>query len=250
MKKKCGRATASSGSKARDVVTLGYTCCHFLSIHELLCHSFKYVFCCLNLNAVLGIFKIMPIHPFYLFFFTMAFFFLIFLKYSNFLHSAWIGSVKHGSSWWLYNSMALMKRHSTGKKLFKINKEQFLSIFIFREVHLLKFPRTHWAFTKYLNRLRGHSGPPVDTREFSMEKQECQEKKAALTSWQMHVVTASLDRAHVLLKEVGFCHNNLNLNSLVLKGTYDKIRSSRVVCRAFQEKPRPLSLSSAQSLHY
>lgn len=84
----------------------------------------------------------------------------------------------------------------------------------------------------------------------SMEKQECQEKKAALASWQMRVVMASLDRAHVLLKEVIFCHNNLSLKSLVLKGTCDKIRSSRVVCRAFQEKPRPLSLSSAQSLHY
>lgn len=36
--KKTGRATASSKSKATDVVTLRNTCCYFISIHELLCH--------------------------------------------------------------------------------------------------------------------------------------------------------------------------------------------------------------------
>lgn len=81
----------------------------------------------------------------------------------------------------------------------------------------------------------------------SMEKQECQQMKAALISLQMCVITASLDRAHVPLKKGIFSHNNLSLKSLVLKGTYDKIRSSRVVCTAFQEKPRFLSLSSVQA---
>lgn len=93
-------------------------------------------------------------------FFPTAFFFYYF-KYYNFVLSGGIGSVKRGSS------MALMRRYSTENRLFKINEEQFLSIFIFREVHLLKFPRTHGAFTKYLNRLRGHSDLPVDTMEFS-----------------------------------------------------------------------------------
>lgn len=167
MKKKTGRATASAGSKATDVVTPGYTCCYFLSIHELLCHSFKSVLHCLNLNAVLGIFKVMLILPIYchLLYFPQQWPF--FFKYCNFVHSGWMGSVKHGNSWCLCSSMALMRRYSTGKRLFKINEEQFLSVFIFREVHLLQFPRTHWAFTKYLNRLRGHSDPPVDTMEFS-----------------------------------------------------------------------------------
>lgn len=78
MKKKCGRATSSSGSKARDVVTLGYTCCYFLCIHELLCHSFKSVLCCLKLNAVQGIFKVVFIHPFYSFFYNGLLFLLFF----------------------------------------------------------------------------------------------------------------------------------------------------------------------------
>lgn len=84
MKKKTGRATASAGSKATDVVTPGYTCCYFLSIHELLCHSFKSVLHCLNLNAVLGIFKVMLILPIYchLLYFPQQwpFFFFFFLN--------------------------------------------------------------------------------------------------------------------------------------------------------------------------
>lgn len=141
------------------------------------------------------------------------------------------------------------------KRLFKINKEQFLSPFILREVHLLKYPGTHWAFTKYLSSLRGHSDPPVDTMEFSGSwhlhgKTGMSAEESSINILTGASLMASLGRAHMLLKEVIFCHNNWSLKSLVLKDTYNKIRSSRVVCIAFQEKPRPLSFSSAQSLLY
>lgn len=209
MKEKTGRAAASSGNKATDVVTLGCTCCYFLSIHELLCHSFKSVLCCLNLNAVMGIFKVMLILPFYCFFHNGLFKKNIyFLEYCNFVHSGWMGSVKCGNSWCVCSSMALMRRYSTGKRLFKINKEQFLSIFIFREVHPLKFPGTHWAFTKYLNRLRGHSDPSVDTVEFS-------------GSWHLHGKTGMSAEESSINILTGACYNGIfRQSSRASQGSY------------------------------
>lgn len=241
MKKKTGRATASSGSKATDVVAPGYTCCYFLSIRELLCHSFKPVLHCLNLNAVLGIFKVMLILPIYCIFPHGLFFFFLLNTVILSIQDRWgllsVATPDGCAAPWHWWGDTVQE-----KRLFKINKEQCLSVFIFREVHLLKFPRTHWAFTKYLNRLRGHSILLLILWSFlaadtSTEKQECQQMKAALTSWQMHVITASLDRAHVPLKKVTFCHNNLSLKSLVLKGAYDKSGLPELSAQPFRKSP-------------
>lgn len=119
-----------------------------------------------------------------------------------------MGSVKCDNSWWLCSSMALMRRYSTRKRLFKINKEQFLSIFVFREVHLLKLRGTHWAFSKYLNRLRGHSDPPVDTSEFS-------------GSWHLHGKTglSAEERSINILTDV--CYNGIfRQSSRASQGSY------------------------------